>query len=117
MDLNSLFAQFVQFSSYLPLLLIYGVGLALAVTRLPQQRRFARLCIAGFCGHLFGLLISAGTQFWLIYAAQTERLASANFLAVGVVQLIVMLFACCGWVLLLIALFSGRSQTSEDSAA
>ena len=101
----------------LPMLLVYGVGCCLAAVRWQQHPKVSRLCLAGFGCLILGLFITTGMNLWMVNALAESGWAGKVSLVIGLVSLV--RFACeaLGWGFLMFALFSGRSETSEEPAA
>ena len=95
----------------LPFILIYLIGLALAILNWQRHPRVSLLCAIAFLLFLGSLALDAGKLFWMMNVAQRD---SRQFsLIVGMVSMFSVVISSAAWGLILTAMFSGRSADRE----
>lgn len=100
--------------THLPFLLVFVVGILLAIVRWSVHPRVSLMALMAFGLLLLSSIAKMGYMFWLI-GGQESGLTFYNARAIMTwINLSVMLLELIGWVLLMIALFGWR-QSSEKA--
>ncbi len=108
LDRQTLMNLLSVLSWLLPMLLVYLVGSALALTRRAQHPRRSTLALCAFALLALGLLASAASQVMIVLPREVDR--HTLQLVLMIAGAIRMLLDLAGWVLLLCALFA-REKT------
>lgn len=116
---NALINGLQQLAYYTPQAIIWIVGLAMALQSGRLPRSAARLVVISLTGFLLTMLLGGLAQMVLISYATTGALSGSSavgwlFLAYSTTYTLI---NCVWWVLLLMAVFRGRNETSHTANA
>ena len=108
-----LFAQI----THLPFLLVFVVGIILAILRWSVHPRVSLMALVAFGLLLLSSIAKMGYLFWLIGGQESGLAFNNSRLIMTWINLSMMLLELIGWILLMIALFGWRrsSETAEQN--
>ena len=96
----------------LPFLLIFVVGIILAIVRWSIHPRVSLMALVAFGLLLLGSIAKLGYMFWLIGGPESGLSFTNAHAIMTWINLSVTLLDLIGWVLLLLALFGGRKAVA-----
>lgn len=105
------------YSHYAPLLIVWGIGILVALTRWRRHPRVSLLVTAGLLILAIQMVVQAYISIWLPITLSEEGMSSAEIgLRLRDIGLINILVISLAWVLILTALFGWRKlpASAED---
>lgn len=111
---NSLWLAFLSTQLWaVPSILIYVVGVVLALVYWWRHPAVSLLCVIAFVMLLGGRLLASGMQFWVMRAQDSSLTSVQIGNVMGTVSLVQVAISTVAWGLLLTAMFGWRSAQHE----
>ena len=115
---NSTWVQFLISQVWqLPQLLVYSLGIILAVVFWSRHPTVSLLCLLAFGAFLASQMIGSGAQFMLFYSADRNMSPEQIGTMMSIVSLVRITIGSTAWALLLIAMFGWRSGRDKKAAS
>jgi hypothetical protein len=108
--MDSLPPAFFLLLPYLPLVIVYVVGIVISSTNLRRHRRAAALGMAGFGGLLLGQLIRVSATVMTLPAYRGSTPIHELSTRLTLINIVGTLAIVAGTIVLLLAIFAGRDK-------
>ncbi len=107
---------FTQLAFYIPLMIVWLIGLILAIVTWKQHPKASLLALRAFVIFLINILLSTANSLLPLYLHNNANMSSASISTISMIAgIVIQIISVAAWILIIVAIFSRRKAIDSQS--